>query len=424
MLKPQLPAIAVLFTTIVTPLATSHETFPAQVVGELDKAFSSMASGPHVVNAVALVDARNGHLSWTRAAGTANPRLGQPMTIDHQFRTASVTKTFTGVLVLQLIEEGKFELDTPLHQLLKPEHLPKGRSIADLHHLEGKRMGNEITVRHLLNHTSGLADYWFDKGTVGDWLDKSWLDVGLSEEFDGLPETFDPPTRLWTPDELVQFYFEIGLNRRAHFAPGDGFLYSDTNYLLLGMVIEQATDVSLSANYRKRILEPLGITQTYKEYREKPPKEGRLAHHFWFIRGKNLDVVEEQMASTGEWANGGQVTSVADLRTFIRGLFSGKLFRQPDTLDQMMSAATIDLSDPQKYFEHGESTYNLYTCGLKRWRVGSTVLWGHAGFWGIGMFYIPESDVCVILVSNQVATNVEDEMRRFVKSLQDSGFLE
>ena len=91
-------------------------------------------------------------------------------------------------------------------------------------------------------------------------------------------------------------------------------------------------------------------------------------------------------------------------------------------LEQMLGASKIRLDEPQKYFDNGESTYNRYTCGLKRWNVESIDVWGHTGFWGVGMFYIPQFDVCIVQASNQVESDPEADMKRVVSALSASGF--
>ena len=410
-----------LYACVACPLHA--QSWTSELESALNARFEEMMGKPHVVNACALVDANGGELEWKKAAGFANPTTKEKMTTSHQFRTASVSKSFTGCVIVQLIEEGKLTFDTPLSQVLGPDRIPWNKTLAAIHQFEGKEFGEDITIRHLLNHTSGLSDYWFDKGTKGSWKNKTWLDVFEQEALGVLPEIFDPPTRLWHPNEVLQFHYETGLNESAHFQPGKKYLYSDTNFLLLGMVIEDLTGKSYSENLRKRIFEPLEMTSTYTEFREKPTPPNQLAHHFFLIKGENLDVVELKLASTAEWANGGHVTTLSDLRHFIRALFAGKLFKKEETLDRMLNAARLSLDEPQKYFDNGESTSNRYSCGLERWKIGETEVWGHTGFWGIGMFYIPVSDVSIVFAKNQVEGSVEDELRMFAKSLNDNGLL-
>jgi CubicO group peptidase (beta-lactamase class C family) len=100
MLRRLLPAATAFFTAITPLFVVGSEPFPQSVSEALDEVFDSMANAPHVVNSVALVDAKNGRFHWARATGMADPKCGERMTIGHQFRTASVTKTFTGVLVV------------------------------------------------------------------------------------------------------------------------------------------------------------------------------------------------------------------------------------------------------------------------------------------------------------------------------------
>lgn len=419
-----LPIAAVACCLSFLDQAFAQEQFNERVIAALDSVFDTISTQESVVNAVALVEADGGRRVWCSAAGVANPQIGEEMTTEHVFRTASVTKSFTGVLIMQLIEEGKLTLDTPVHEVFPRRLVPANQTFDTIHVVNDESFGNQLTVRQLLCHTSGLADYWFDKGCVAQWDGKSWLDVMEGEVFGELAETFDPPTRLWAPEEVLEFFYEIGLNRKSHFRPGEGYLYSDTNYLLLGMIIEEITEQSLAANFRRRIYEPLSLNAIYTEYREPKTDGTKLAHHFWVLRESNLDVVAKEIASTAEWANGGQISSAKDLSDFIRGVFSNRLFKSDDTLEVMKNASPVDLTEPQKYFDNGESTYNRYSCGLKRWNVNGVEVWGHTGFWGVGMFYLPDEDISIAFATNQVATNVEKDLDRFIEALQESGAID
>ena len=381
----------------------AQRPFPDEITQKLDTAFAVFSDRPHVENAVARIDAFGGKRVWARAKGpgtiTDDQPFGSSMTVELQLRTAGISKTMTAAIIMQLSEEGALHLDEEVH--------------------------GKCTIRQLLNHTSGLADYRFDKGSVGSWNGRSWLDVMIAEAFDEEPEVFDPPTRIWDPGEIVQFYREIGLDRAPHFAPGEDYFYCETNYVLLGILIERRTGISLAENYRRRIFRKIGMDHTYTEHREPPTPGGKLANHYWYLRNTNVNVIDRQMASSGEWANGGHVSTVADLSAFIRGLFKGQFFLFPQsTLERMLNLSTLELKQPRTNFDQGQTTYDRYSGGLMHWNIDGIEVWGHTGFWGIGMFYIPQADVSLTFSRNQVEGDMDDDLRLFMQAIRESNLLD
>ncbi|MGQ0568282.1 MAG: serine hydrolase domain-containing protein, partial [Armatimonadota bacterium] len=139
-----------------------------------------------------------------------------------QFRIASLTKTFVAVVVLQLVGEGKLSLDDAVENRL-PGLVPNGRN---------------ITIRYLINHTSGLFDYVEDQNVFRRLVSNT--------------------SRVWSPQELIA----VGTSHKALFAPGRGWAYSNTGYLLLGLIVEKVTGISLGEELRQRIFVPLGLRGT------------------------------------------------------------------------------------------------------------------------------------------------------------------
>lgn len=115
-----------------------------------------------VENFALLVDAPDQDFLWQTAGGLADPTSGAAMTSEQTFRIASTTKTFTATVIMQLVEEGRLSLETPLGELLDTADMPENFRVDDLHVLQGFSAGGRITVRQLLNHTSGLRDVTFD----------------------------------------------------------------------------------------------------------------------------------------------------------------------------------------------------------------------------------------------------------------------
>jgi D-alanyl-D-alanine carboxypeptidase len=172
---------------------------------------------------IALVLESDGTLV-SQAYGTADLATGEAMSVDRQFFAGSCAKMFVAVIMLQLLEESQLSLDDPLSTYLD---WPRGA---------------EITLRMLLNHTSGIPDYLNE--------------VLFFYSGQGLVDAF---SRDWTPSE----YLELVRNLPLHATPGTEYFYSNSNYLLLGAVIEQVTGQSLAQEIDARICQPLGLADTY-----------------------------------------------------------------------------------------------------------------------------------------------------------------
>ncbi|MFF3320103.1 serine hydrolase domain-containing protein [Streptomyces sp. NPDC003035] len=208
-------AAAIVTLTTTTAHAASTDDHPATRTAL--NTFQS-AAGPG-----AAVHAGDSTGSWTLSAGTGTINTTKPIRADEHYRIGSQTKTFTAATVLQLVDEGRVALDTDIGTYLPGTVNGNGYD------------GTRITVRHLLQHTSGIAAY--------DPL----ASVALAE-----------PDGTYTMATLVK----EGLKRAPVSAPGAGFTYSNTNYLILGMLIEKVTGLPVHEAVTRRIIEPLGLTRT------------------------------------------------------------------------------------------------------------------------------------------------------------------
>lgn len=265
-------------TLLVAPAAAgAHESSPT-VRAALDRVVAAGAPG-----AVALAGGR------TATAGVADVRTRRPLRADDRVRIGSITKSFTAVVALQLVGEGRLSLSDTVEQRL-PGVLPYGSS---------------VTLRQLLNHTSGVPD---DIATP------------LMEVFHG------DPLRVWTPAQV------IGLVRDEPplFASGTGWAYSSNDYLLVGLMIERATGHSLEHELQTRVVRPLRLRHT--SFPVRAPGLGRHA-----ARGYSLDLDHSGRPVAGPlrdltryspsfaWASGNGVSDVRDVARFYRALLSGKL---------------------------------------------------------------------------------------------------
>ncbi len=213
------------------------------------------------------------------AAGRADSK-GEALAVDDVFRIGSVTKTFTAVMVMQLVEEGELTLETEVTEVLPDLTVAKG-----------------VTVRHLLDHTSGMADYaepGFDRTLRGDW-DREWTAEEVMDRVEVLVPGVGPP--------------------------GAVHSYSNTNFVVAGMLIEEVTGQSLAKNLQTRIVSPLGLSET--AYGPEGP-EPVTGFALLLPRG-NSEGVSYSSLETAAGAAGGMVSTAEDLATFFSALDDGQL---------------------------------------------------------------------------------------------------
>jgi len=158
--------------------------------------------------------------------------------------------------------------------------------VNDLHFIKEK-LGNTITVRQLLSHTSGLADYFGEPATAGSHIGlefgEAWFEDVLKPGSTGL-------NKQWSPTEIIAEYFNSGLPATSKFSPGNGIHYADTNFVLLAIAVEKLTGKPLAVSYRERLFDRLGLENTYLEWYE-PKRDDLLAHHFLIRRQIGLAAV-------------------------------------------------------------------------------------------------------------------------------------
>ncbi|MFD8885807.1 serine hydrolase domain-containing protein [Streptomyces erythrochromogenes] len=276
---------------------------------------------------------------WKAASGVGDLATGTPRGTDDRFRIGSITKTFVAVVLLQMETEGKLRLDDTVE-----------------HHLPGLVRGNgndggTITVRRLLNHTSGLFDYLADE----EYLQTYMLGDGyLRHRYDTLP-----------PAQHVQ----VALSHPPLFSPGDRFSYSNTNYVLAALIIEKAGGRSYEAEVRDRIIRPLGLKATTNPGNSiHIPRPSSRAYSKLFAQAPDrIDDVTEMNGSQGR-ADGDIISTAGDLNRFYRALMRGELLA-PRQLAAMKTTVEIR--------ERPDMAYGL---GITRMRTScGTTLWGHGG---------------------------------------------
>ena len=294
-----------------------------------DQLDSVVATG--VPGAVAVAVDPDGRVE--AASGLADLRTGEVLTVDDRFRIGSVTKIFVSALVLQLVAEGLLDLDG-----------------------DAAPFAEGITIRQLLNHTSGLKDW------VGD----------IVEFFE--PYRRDPGHRFGlTPHEQLQLVLE----KPREFAPGEGWAYHGSNYLVLRLVVEETTGMSLRDALRERVLEPLNLRRT--DLVEGPLRgdcaRGYLPAENPLLPGKSEPVDVTEIDVPFHEAGGGVVSTPAEIATILRALLRGEFL--PDRLrTEMLRAVESDWEETDRYgLGIGQITALM---GRRRSACGAA--WGHLGF--------------------------------------------
>lgn len=343
---------------------------------------------------------------WQQATGIVGFEGSDEMTPDHQFRIASTSKTFTAVVIMKLVEQGVLTLDTTLADVLSGTDFLGDLSIDDLHVTNGVKRGGEITVRQLLNHTSGLADYlsYLTDAQSPDSL--NFLAV-LNGDSAG--------NKMWSAPELITNLLDRGLGNSPHNLPGESFVYTDTNYVLLGLIIEHATQQPLAQVYREMLFTPLAMDSSYLEWSNDDVGNGPVEHFYHFEDNSNEDIPinASGVNLSFDWAGGGIVSNVVDLNRFISALAQGETFVDETVAMQMTEWVNIGSSDD----------FQKYGLGLTRLDLGEAVTIGHGGFWGSEMFVIDDYDIAIVTWKNNSGASTDVQyVSELVSYLNEIGY--
>ena len=264
------------------------------------------------------------------AVGKGSLETGQAPPMDGEVRVGSNTKTFVAVVVMQLVQEGKVGLDEPIETYLPG--LIKGEGID----------ASRITVRQLLQHTSGLPD--FDETLVGT------------------TDVFQYRHHYVTPRDVL----DSALSKPAQFEPGAQWKYTNTNYVVLGMLVERVSQRPVGEQIDQRIVKKLGLSHTYfpapgeEKIRGTHPQGYHLS-----AEGKLEDITE--MDPAWGWAAGAMVSTPSELNTFFQAVFDGRLLTQ-SSIDEMKKGVDTDKAGV---------VYGLGLIG-RSLSCGGTA-WGHGG---------------------------------------------
>lgn len=293
--------------------------------------------------------------SWIRTTGFSNIETQQRMRRHLRFRIGSITKTFTTTLILQLADEGKLSLDDPIER-----------------YVPGIPNGDAISIRMLCNNTSGLVEY---------------------NEVDALRQDLAKhPGKVWSRQTLINH----GLSKPPYFDPGKGFHYSNTNFILQGLIIEKVTGKTLRHEIHHRIAKPLGLKNTYLPKGIK--MKGRYAQGYGgqgyegsgrpvAFDGITLGNMTQYYHPSVTWAAGAMISTFDDLKIWAHALGTGTLLKE-ETQKERLTWVDMPQNNIDKY-------------GLGIWKLGEFI--GHDGMfsgYNCDVFYYPPEDATIVVMFN------------------------
>lgn len=302
---------------------------------------------------IAILDA-NGW--WTHSSGFSSLEQKTKMTDDHLHYLQSIAKTYMAVAVLKLLEEGKLKLEDPMSKHLNlavSEMVPRA---------------DEITVKMLLNHTSGLSEYNFNPEYASTLLQH--------------PETPFAPTD----------YIRLIKGKKLDFEPGSKYSYRNTNYVVLALIVDFITG-NHGKYLEKVVFEPLGLQHTYYEIKNKNLTGEKLPDSYWdrYSDGilENVSFVQRQNVAYMV-GDDGIVTTTKEAILFLKGLMEGKLLKD----------STMEL---MKTWVNGRDQKPSYGLGLGYSDLAGNIAYGHSGG-GLGagcdLKYFPEKDLYMFVAIN------------------------
>jgi D-alanyl-D-alanine carboxypeptidase len=349
---------------------------PALTAARLDRALARARKALLLPGVEATVIFADGS-TWSGAAGMADVAALRPVAPTTPFAAASVTKTFTSALILRYVDQGLLKLDDPLARWL-PEW-PNAR---------------KITIRMLLNHTSGIPDYFRNPK----------LDLALNRD----------KKRAWTAAEVLEAYVPKG----AVFPPGTSWSYSNTNYLLLGVVAAKAGGAPWEELVRSELIDPLGLDSTYVQGFELPPAAPALAYRiidgFYGptpqARTDGSTVVPFRSVATAAGSAGAIASTTGDLARWARALYGGTGVLSAATRREMLTFV--------KAYLYG--TVTSYGLGASRVKFDGHTAYGHTGALvgtRAAIRYFPREKVTVAVLFNRETFVGDDVVRILARTI-------
>jgi D-alanyl-D-alanine carboxypeptidase len=331
-------AVAVATAAMTGTVSAAHAASPAEHAG-VQRILDRVVEEHGIPGMIAEV--HDGKRRWIGRAGVSDLDTGRKRAVDERVRIGSITKTFTGALILRLAADGTLSLDDTVEKWLPNLVTGNGND------------GSKISVRLLLNQRGGLRNPYLTKPLLDMISGPAWY-----------PRRFD-----WYPlEKVVQHGMEL-----KPYEPGERFLYSNVNYLLLGMIAEKATGKSFATLIRERIAQPLGLSGTYMPERDEMKIRGPHPRHYsklwaWMAdpNAEIYDVTESNAAGAG--AAGGMVSTLPDLNKFTRALASGTFLPPRQHKEMWTTVSTADAPPAEQWLpntKYGAGVHDLkLACGM------------------------------------------------------------
>jgi D-alanyl-D-alanine carboxypeptidase len=341
--------------------APTFDPATAAVLQQAVDAARARAPLPGISVAIRLADGR----SWTGVSGDRVVTPATPVDAETVFSVASITKTFITAAVMQLVAEGRLSLDDHLAKWLP--RVPGGRG---------------VTIRDMLGHTSGIYDYF------------------TSPRYNA--RVFADPKHRWTFDEIMGF---VG---RPYCAPGTCFHYSNTNFVLLGRIVELVTGEPIANVLRTRFFDPLGMADTVFQPDMRTPRDA--AHGYiwgggsaWYDQTGKSHVIPTMSTATIASTAGAIASSASDLARWVEALYGGDVVR-PDLLAAMTEFR------PHDYYGLGTRT-RIYS---GRRAVGHT---GSLRGFDDAMWYFPREGATIVVLTNRNLYGIDKVVKSIARTL-------
>lgn len=312
---------------------------------------------------------------WTGSVGLADPKEKRVATINDLYHIESVTKMYTSALIMRLVQEGKLSLQDPISK-----------------YIPNYPQGNKITIRNLLNHTSGIANY--------------------TENFKYELETV-LLRKKWAEEDIIK----LVNGQQSEFEAGTKHVYSNSNYVLLGEIAQKVSGKTFSTMLREDFLSAQGLNQTYFAPQERLPEHLVRGYDMTLfglgIMGIKLDMADFRVPfESSAFAAGGIVANASDVSEFTYNLFEGSILK-PEVISVMTSF--IEAPDPDVPEQKG------YGLGLRRIEIGGEELIGHTGiFPGFSnvSIYSPKHSYVITVLSNLSTAKVNYVIGQIQKELE------
>ena len=338
----------ILFTGLAS-LSFGQSKQDKELVKQVDKFIAE--NYPSYAPGCAVLVAKKGEVLLEKGYGTANIELNVPMQSGMVFRIGSITKQFTAVAILQLVEQGKMELTDSIQKFIPDFHFK----------------GKTITIEHLLTHTSGIKGY---------------------EEIDAkLPN----PMRIdFSPKTVIDSIDRLSLE----FEPGTRYNYSNSNYFILGYIIEKVSGQSYPQYLRDNLFKPAGLSSTYYESHTDIIPNRASGYSFADEKYWNTDFISMSLV----YGAGALRSTVTDLYKWHKALYEGKLLKKETFLKAIQPYKLTD----GKSIEYGYGFFNKSEYGINSIGHGGSI----DGFRALEMYY-PEKDIFITVLCNSDREDIE-----------------